>query len=137
MPIVVATATACAGAAVAPILVRTELHFASSAAPPMHDRAGISATSKGLLVTGLLNESPPCFEFASGAMREGTHVVVRVAATHVEDVCMTIVAGAVDYEVALPDLGAGTYDVEVLHRTQFSDGRVEEARIALQRVRLR
>lgn len=144
-PIAIIALTACAASGIAapdgasnqgtPIFVRSELHF-TSIVLSRRDSAGIVATPGGLLVSGVLNQSPLCFGPTSVVIRQGRHLVVRLRATEAPD-CMTLVQGAFAYDLALPDLGAGDYDVDVLHQVQFRDGRVEESLMASARIHVR
>lgn len=118
-----------------PVLVATDLLSGSIVArAPMRDTATLAVLSGHLIVTGVLNQSAPCFALTSVATRTGSHLVVRLVATEVSYPCFTFVAGAFDYVIAFPGLGTGDYDVDVSHRLQLPAGRVMEFPVASGRV---
>jgi predicted small lipoprotein YifL len=96
----------------------------------VHDSAHVVGAPGSLAVTGLLNQTPPCFSLASGATRDGDHIIVHLIAREVETACATFVAGAFDYDVRVSGVTSGTYYVDVVHRTLFRDGRTGEQQIS-------
>jgi hypothetical protein len=121
-----------------PVPLPTELSSTSVlATPPMLDTARVAGVSGYVAVLGLLNQTAPCFGLTSAASRQGSRVVVRLVAQQVQGTCATFAAGAFDYDVAVKGLAPGTYDVEVLHRVLFNDGRVAESSVGARRVVVR
>jgi hypothetical protein len=90
-----------------------------------------------VLVLGLLNQTMPCFGLTSSAVRTGARIVVRLTATEVSSTCNTFAAGAMDYDVGVAGVPAGAYEVDVLHRVAFRDGRVVETKAGARRVEVR
>jgi hypothetical protein len=88
-------------------------------------------------VVGVLNQTAPCFALSSTAERTGSLVVLRLTATEQPGTCATFAAGAFDYDVAVRGLAAGSYDVEVVHRVVFKDGRLAEAKVGSRRAEVR
>ena len=103
----------------------------------MQDTARVAAVAAGVAVAGLLNQTAPCFSLASVATKTGAVIVVRLTATEGPGTCATFAAGAFDYDVGVTGMPAGTYDVDVLHRVVFKDGRVAESRVGARRVEVR
>jgi Zn-dependent alcohol dehydrogenase len=130
--------TAVSQAEVPEVLV-TELSASSVLArAPMQDTARVAGSVVGMVgVIGLLNQTAPCFALSAAAQRAGSSVVVRITATEQPGTCATFAAGAFDYDVAVRGLAAGAYDVDVMHRVQFKDGRVTEAKVGARRVEVR
>jgi hypothetical protein len=123
---------------VAPVPLSTTLSFASVLArPPMRDSAHVEAEQGRLAVAGLLNQTAPCFSLSSAATEQEERVVLRLTATETQQTCNTFAAGAFDYDVAVQGLTPGTYDVDVLHRVLFKDGRVTEEKVGTARVQVR
>ena len=121
-----------------PVPLSTELNASSVLAQaPMVDTARIAHTGTYVAVLGLLNQTAPCFGLASSATRQGRHVVLRLVAQQVPGTCATFAAGAFDYDVGVKGLAPGMYDVDVVHRVQFNDGRVVEAKVGARRVEVR
>jgi hypothetical protein len=121
-----------------PVLLPTELNSTSVLAKaPMVDTARVAGVSGYVAILGLLHQTAPCFGLTSAASRQGSRVVVRLVAQQVQGTCATFAAGAFDYDVAVKGLAPGTYDVEVLHRVVFNDGRVAEASVGARRVGVR
>jgi hypothetical protein len=139
---VMATAAALAACrvstSVAPAELPTELSFTSVLArPPMKDTARVAGVQGSVAVLGLLNQTAPCFTLSSAASRDGTRVVLRLTAQETPGTCATFAAGAFDYDVGVKGLAPGEYDVDVLHRVQFKDGRVAEEKVGGKRVEVR
>jgi hypothetical protein len=86
---------------------------------------------------GLLNQTAPCFALSATAQRTGSLVVLRVIATEQPGTCATFAAGAFDYEVSVRGLATGSYDVDVIHRVVFKDGRIAEAKVGGSQVQVR
>jgi hypothetical protein len=121
-----------------PSALRTELAFESVLAQaPMRDTARVAAAPGQVLVAGLLNQTMPCFGLTSGAVRTGNRIVVRLTATEVNSTCATFAAGAMDYDVGVAGMAAGAYDVDVVHRVVFKDGRIVETKAGTRRVEVR
>ncbi|HET9013000.1 MAG TPA: hypothetical protein VFN38_14335, partial [Gemmatimonadaceae bacterium] len=115
----------------------TELTFTTVLAKaPMRDSAAVHASPGGVAVAGLLNQTAPCFGIASSATQEGERVVLRLTATETRQTCATFAAGAFDYGVVAKGLAPGVYDVDVVHRVAFKDGRTVEEKVGSQRVRV-
>ena len=121
-----------------PIALPTELNAASVLAQAsLADTARVAGTGTYVAIMGLLNQTAPCYGLAAVATRQGNRVVVRMIAQQVAGTCATFAAGAFDYDVGVKGLAPGTYDVEVLHRVQFNDGRVVESKVGGRRVEVR
>jgi hypothetical protein len=122
-----------------PIALPTELSSTSVLAQAsMQDTARVAGAIVGMVgVIGLLNQTAPCFALSSAAQRTGSLVVLRLTATERPGTCATFAAGAFDYDVAVRGLAAGIYDVEVLHRVVFKDGRVSETKAGSRRVEVK
>ncbi len=115
---------------VAPAEPHTALTWESVLARvPMRDSAGVAVGGAELVVTGLLNQTAPCFRLTSRAGGTGSQVVVQVTASEVPTTCNTFAAGAFDYVVRVMDLAPGRYDVEVRHHVIFRDGRTTDAMV--------
>jgi hypothetical protein len=122
-----------------PVALRTELSSTSVLArAPMQDTARVAGQAAGMVaVIGLLNQTAPCFALSSAAQRTGSLVVLRLTATEQPGTCATFAAGAFDYDVGVRGLAVGSYDVSVIHRVVFKDGRVVEAKVADRQVQVR
>jgi hypothetical protein len=121
-----------------PVPLPTELNSTSVLAnAPLVDTARVAGVSGYVAILGLLNQTAPCFGLTSAASRQGSRIVVRLVARQVQGTCATFAAGAFDYDVAVKGLAPGVYDVEVLHRVLFNDGRVAESRVGARRVEVR
>jgi hypothetical protein len=117
----------------------TELSATSVLArAPMQDSARVAGSVVGMIaVVGVLNQTSPCFALSSSAQRTGSRVVLHVVATEQPGTCATFAAGAFDYDVGVRGLPVGSYDVDVLHRVAFKDGRVTESTVGARRVEVR
>jgi hypothetical protein len=122
-----------------PIALATELSSTSVLAHvPMQDTARVAGSAAGMVaVVGLLNQTAPCFALSAAAERAGSRVVLRLIATEQPGTCATFAAGAFDYDVGIRGLAAGSYDVDVVHRVVFKDGRVAEAKAGGRRVEVK
>jgi hypothetical protein len=122
-----------------PVVLTTELSFTSVLAQaPMQDTARVAGSVVGMVgVIGLLNQTAPCFALSSAAQRAGTLVRLRLTAAEQPGTCATFAAGAFDYDVAVRGLPPGSYDVEVLHRVVFKDGRVTQAKAGSRHVEVK
>jgi hypothetical protein len=121
-----------------PVALPTELnaeHVLATA--PMVDTARVAGTGTYVAVMGLLNQTAPCFGLSSSATRQGSRVVVRIVVQQVQGTCATFAAGAFEYDVGVKGLPPGTYDVDVVHRVRFNDGRVEESKVGARTVKVR
>ena len=116
----------------------TELNAASVLAhAPMVDTARVAGVVGYVAVLGLLNQTAPCFGIESDASRNGRHITVRIVSRQVDGTCATFAAGAYDYDVGVKGLAPGQYDVDVVHRILFNDGRVAQTTVATRRVEVR
>ena len=121
-----------------PVELITALSFASVLAKaPMQDTARVAAVQGGVAVVGLLNQTAPCFSLSSAATRWAEHIVLRLTAKEAEGTCNTFAAGAFAYDVGVKGIAPGTYEVDVLHRVLFNDGRAAEAKVGAMRVSVR
>lgn len=123
---------------VSPSPFPTELNFTSVLAKaPMTDTARVAGVAGKVVAVGLLNQTPPCFGLTSDAAKESQRIVLRLTATEVSGTCNTFAAGAFDYNVGVSGVAPGTYDVEVVHRVLFKDGRAEEHTVGAKRVEVK
>jgi hypothetical protein len=122
-----------------PVALPTELSATSVLAKaPMQDTARVAGQAAGMVaVIGLLNQTAPCFALSSAAQRTASLVVLRLTATEQPGTCATFAAGAFDYNVSVRGLATGSYDVDVIHRVVFKDGRIVEARVGGSQVQVR
>jgi hypothetical protein len=116
----------------------TELNFSPVLArATVPDTARVAGVVGGVAVLGLLNRTAPCFGLSAAASAQGDRVVIRVTATETQGTCNTFAAGAFDYDVSVKTIPVGSYEVEVVHRVAFKDGRVVEATAGGKRVQVK